>query len=479
MAGKVAEGAVVAFEGAGQHNPIRSEGPLLHRCLREERCPRMPKANDVQRGRIDPTRRLQRKLYRAAKQRPARRFHALYDKVHRTDILWRAWQEVAKKRGAPGVDAASIEAIEAQGVESFLNELRAELMTEVYRPLPVRRVMIPKRTGGQRPLGVPSVRDRVVQTATKLVVEPVFEADFADCSYGFRPKRSALQAREHIRRELQWGRRWVVDADIRGFFDHLDHAQLLAFVRERVSDRRLLKLLTGWLRADVLTQEGLLHPEAGTPQGGVISPVLANVYLNRLDQAWRKTGQHLGEIVRYADDLVVLCRSERQAEAALQLLREMLGELGLTLAETKTRIVDCRSGTEGFDFLGYHFRMRPSRRGRLFAACWPSRAAMAAARERVRLLTPPTRIGRPAIMVVQALNRFLKGWGAYFRYGNSTLQFKRLDAFVFERVARFIARKHGWRNWRRGLAELIDSPTRLGLYRVAGTVRYVSAHATR
>ena len=187
----------------------------------------MPKANDVQRGRMDPTRRLQRKLYRAAKQSRTRRFHALYDKVHRTDILWRAWQEVAKKRGAPGVDAASIEAIEAEGVEDFLNELRAELTTEVYRPLPVRRVMIPKRTGGERPLGVPTVRDRVVQTATKLVVEPIFEADFADCSYGFRPKRSALQAREHIRRELQWGRRWVVDADIKGFLETASQCPLV------------------------------------------------------------------------------------------------------------------------------------------------------------------------------------------------------------------------------------------------------------
>jgi RNA-directed DNA polymerase len=187
----------------------------------------MPNANDVQRGQIDLTRRLQRKLYRAAKQSPARRFHALYDKVHRTDILWRAWQEVAKKRGAPGVDAASIEAIEAQGVESFLKGLREELMTEVYRPLPVRRVMIPKRTGGERPLGVPTVRDRVVQAATKLVVEPIFEADFADCSYGFRPKRSALQAREHIRREMQWGRRWVVDADIRGFLETASQCPLV------------------------------------------------------------------------------------------------------------------------------------------------------------------------------------------------------------------------------------------------------------
>jgi RNA-directed DNA polymerase len=437
-------------------------------------------ANDVQRGRIDdPTRVLQRKLYRAAKQSRDRRFHALYDKVHRTDILWRAWTEVARNRGAAGVDEVSIEAIEEQGVAAFLSELREEVAAERYQPLPVRRVTIPKRTGGERHLGVPAIRDRVVQAATKLVVEPIFEADFAECSYGFRPKRSALQAREHIRRELQWGRRWVVDADIKGFFDAIDRAQLLALVQERVSDRRILKLLAGWLRAGVLTKERLLHPEAGTPQGGVISPLLANVYLNCLDQAWQEHGREHGEIIRYADDLVVMCRSRRQAEAALEFLQTRLGALGLTLSPSKTRIVDCRPGADGFDFLGYHFRMRPSRRGRYFPACWPSRTAMTAARERIRQLTPLARIQRPAILVVQAVNRFLRGWGAYFRYGNSTQQFNQLDAYLFERLARFIARKHGSRNWRRGMVDLIESHTGLGLYRLAGTVRYASAQAAR
>jgi RNA-directed DNA polymerase len=393
-------------------------------------------ANDVQRDRpVDPTRRLQRKLYRAAKHSRDRRFHALYDKVHRTDILWRAWQDVARNRGAAGVDDVSIEAIEDQGVETFLTELQEELATGSYRPLPVRRVTIPQRNGGERHLGVPATRDRVAQAATKLVIEPIFEADFADCSYGFRPKRSALQAREHIRRELQWGRRYVVDADIKGFFDAIRWVDLLALARKRVSDRRVLKLLAGWLRAGVLTKEGLLHPEAGTPQGGVASPLLANVYLNSLDQAWQACGRRYGEIVRYADDLVVLCRTRRQAEAALQLLRELLGGLGLELSAEKTRIVDCRSGAEGFDFLGYHFRMRLSRRGRPFAACWPSRSAMAAARDRIRQLTPLNRIRFPTTVVVQDINRFLRGWGGYFRYGNSTQQFKHLDHYVFERIA--------------------------------------------
>lgn len=436
-------------------------------------------ANNAQRDRsIDPTRQLQRKLYRAAKQSRDRRFHALYDKVHRTDILWRAWQEVARNRGAAGVDEVSIEAIKDQGVETVLNELREELMSGNYRPLPVRRVTIPKRAGGERHLGVPTIRDRIVQAATKLVIEPIFEADFADCSYGFRPKRSALQAREHIRRELHRGRRFVVDADIKGFFDAIRWADLLALVRKRVSDRRIMKLLAGWLRAGILTKEGLLHPEAGTPQGGVASPLLANIYLNSLDQAWQGCGRGYGEIVRYADDLVVLCRTRQEAEAALQLLQEFLGELGLELSAQKTRIVDCRTGAEGFDFLGYHFRMRLSRRGRPFAACWPSRSAMAAARDRIRQLTPLAKIGCPAIVVVQDINRFLRGWGAYFRYGNSTQQFKQLDAYVFERIAHFIARKYKTRTWRRGMVDLIDSRTKLGIYRLAGTVRYATAHAS-
>jgi RNA-directed DNA polymerase len=442
----------------------------------------MPEANDVQRGReIDSTRAFQRKLYRAAKLDRKRRFHALYDKVHRADVLERAGRAVARNAGAAGVDGVSIQAIEETGVGAFLQELQQQLAEDCYRPQPVRRVTIPKRSGGERHLGVPAVRDRVVQAAVKLVIEPIFEADFADCSFGFRPRRSAHQARERIRTGLRQGRRWVVDADIRGFFDHLDHRLTLALVRERVSDRRILRLLADWLRAGVLAGGSLLHPEAGTPQGGVISPLLANIVLHRLDQAWEAHRWHLGELTRYADDLVILCGSAERAEAALAKLRELLAELGLELSAAKTRIVDGRDGTEGFDFLGYHFRWIATRRSRerRFAACWPSKAAVAAARDRLRQLAPLARVGLPAIVVVRDLNAFLRGWGAYFRYGNSAGAFKAIDRFVFERMARFIARKHGSRNWKRGMVDLIDSRTGLGIYRLAGTVRYPWVHAAR
>lgn len=279
-------------------------------------------------GDLDPVRVLQHKLYRAAKQCRSRRFHALFDKVHRKDVLWAAWSEVARNSGAPGVDGVTIGSIEQAGVGCFLDELHAELVEGRYRPLPVRRVTIPKRAGGERHLGVPCVRDRVVQAAWKLVVEPVFEAGFADVSFGFRPRRSAHQARERIRAGLRQGRRWVVDADIKGFFDHLDHGLLAAMLRERISDRRVMDLITGWLRVGVLAGEQLLHPDAGTPQGGVASPLLANVYLDRLDQAWQADYRRLGELTRYADDLVIVCATRERAEAALAALERLLAELG-------------------------------------------------------------------------------------------------------------------------------------------------------
>jgi RNA-directed DNA polymerase len=441
----------------------------------------MPTANDVQGGRNDPTRALQRELYRAAKQNKDRRFHALYDKVYRTDILRRAWAEVARNGGAAGVDGVSIKTIEETGVEEFLCELARELVEERYRPQPVRRVTIPKRNGGERHLGIPAVRDRVAQAAAKLVLEPIFEADFAPCSYGFRPRRSARDARDRVRQGLWGGRHFVVDADIRSFFDEIDHGLILALVRERVSDRRIVGLVAGWLRAGVVAGRNLLHPEAGTPQGGVISPLLANIVLNRLDQAWEVRHGCLGQLTRYADDLVIVCGTARQAEEARAALETLLSDLGLSLAPTKTKLVDCRDGKEGFDFLGFHFRRVPTRRNpnRRFAATWPSKAAMAAARQHIRDLTPVERVGLPTIMVVGELNAFLQGWGAYFRYGNSTRAFRAIDNFVFERVARFNARKHGSRKWKQGMVDLIESPTRLGLYRLGGTVRNRVAHAAR
>jgi group II intron reverse transcriptase/maturase len=306
----------------------------------------------------DKVRELQVKLYLAAKRSPGRRFHALWDRIHRRDVLERAWQRVRANRGSAGVDRITITEIEERGVDAFLDELRAELSEQRYRPVPVRRVQIPKPGRSEmRPLGIPAVKDRVVQAAAKIVLEPIFEADFRGCSFGFRPRRSAHDALDAVKREVMRGRRWVIDADIRGFFDTLDREILMRLVRERICDRRVLKLLRAWLRAGVLEGTTLMHPETGTPQGGVISPLLANVYLNALDRAWEDRHAGLGVLVRYADDLVVVSRTQAQAEAALAQLRALLAELGLELADAKTRLVCVNEDGEGFDFLGFHHRM--------------------------------------------------------------------------------------------------------------------------
>jgi group II intron reverse transcriptase/maturase len=320
-------------------------------------------------------------------------------------------------------------------------------------------------------LGVPTVRDRVVQRAATIVCEPIFEADFLDCSFGFRPKRSQQHALERVRQEVNRGRVWVVDADIRSFFDTLDHEKLLVLLGERISDRRVVKLIASWLRAGVWDGESLLHPEAGTPQGSGISPLLANVYLHQLDQRWAQEHQRLGMLVRYADDVVILCPTRERAEAALQVLRSILASLGLELNGAKTRLVDLRDG-EGFDFLGFHHRRVESftRKGRVFFARWPSLAAVREARERIRVLTQRSRSHLPVREVVGDLNRFLIGWRNYFRHGNSTMVFNGLDRFVIERMARLISTKHGRSGRGYGLLVLIDNQY-LGLQRLVGSVR--------
>jgi RNA-directed DNA polymerase len=307
----------------------------------------------------DKVRDLQRALYRAAKASATRRFHALYDKVSRPDILARAWREVKTNGGSAGVDGQTIQAIEQQGVPEFLAALASDLRAGKYRPQPVRRVLIPKADGSERPLGIPTVRDRVAQAAAKVVLEPIFEADFRDCSYGFRPRRSTHQALEVIRRRVNGGANWVVDADITAFFDQIDQSTLLTLVGRRVSDRRILKLLRQWLGAGVLTGDGLVASESGVPQGGVISPLLANIVLHELDRLWEDGSRHLGELVRYADDFVILCRTAAQAQAALRRVEGILGAVGLNLHPEKTRVVFLGDGAEGFDFLGFHLHKVP------------------------------------------------------------------------------------------------------------------------
>jgi RNA-directed DNA polymerase len=427
-------------------------------------------------GTHDKVQELQNKLYQAAKQSPTRRFHALYDKIHRADFLWAAWVAVARNNGAPGVDGVSIAQIEEggiEGVKAFLDGLATELKTGTYRPLPVRRVTIPKSGGGERNLGVPPVRDRVVQAATKAVLEPIFEADFLDCSYGFRPGRSTHMALEFIRGEVNRGRVWVVDADIASFFDSIRPEVLRQSLEERISDRRVLGLIMGWLRAGVWTGEILIHPESGTPQGGVISPLIANAVLHRLDRIWVQQYWRLGVLCRYADDLVVLCPTKERAEAALAALAEILGGLGLCLAQAKTQVVDLREPKAGFDFLGFQHRRVESftRKGRWFCARWPSTRAVRRAKERIRSHTDRRWLMLPVGYIVERLNRFLVGWRGYFAKGNSTTVFHDLDEFVIERLARFITKKHGHHGRNYGLRVLVDHDN-LGVVRLTGSVRH-------
>ena len=360
----------------------------------------------------DPVRALQHALYRAAKADPGRRFHALYDKISRSDVLRRAWAEVRRNNGAPGIDKITLAGVEEYGVDRLLGELASELRERRYRPLPARRVLIPKPgTTEQRPLSIPPVRDRIVQAAVKIVLEPVFEADFLPCSFGFRPKRSAHDALQVLIDECWRGRRWVVETDIASCFSAIPHEKLIEAVEERICDQPVLKLLRAMLRAGVMEDGQVRRTVAGTPQGGVFSPAMCNVYLHRLDRAWDDGG---GVLVRFADDLVVMCWSRSQAEAALERLTALLADLGLEPKAAKTRIVHLEEGGGGFDFLGFHHRLvrSPGRNGTrqvTFLARWPADKAMQHARDRIRELTRRSRLLLAPEWVVEDLNRFLRG----------------------------------------------------------------------
>jgi len=392
---------------------------------------------------------LQRKLYLKAKAEPAFRFYLLYDKIHRADILLHAYALARSNGGAPGVDGVSFAMIEAQGLENWLAELRDDLIAKTYRPEPVRRVMIPKPGGGERPLGIPTIRDRVVQTAAKLVLEPIFEADLDPSAYGYRPGRGGVDAIQEVHRLLCRGYTDVVDADLSAYFDTMPHRDLMQSVSRRIVDRHVLRLIKLWLKAPVEERDGTgrrrmtggQHSTCGSPQGGVISPMLANLYMNRFLKHWRATGRgevYRAHVIAYADDFVILSRGH--AAEALAWTHKVMRRLGLVLNEAKTSIRDARR--ERFDFLGYSFGPHRFRKdGHWYLGASPSRKSVQRLKDRIgEILVPGHQAPWPEIR--DRLNSLLRGWSGYFGYGTRLMAYRAVDHYVSARVRRFLARRH-------------------------------------
>lgn len=434
---------------------------------------------------------LQRKLYRKAKQEPAYRFYALYDKVYRADILGHAYDLVRANKGSAGIDCVTFEAIESgEGATAFIAELHEALKSKTYAPSPVKRVMIPKADGSERPLGIPTIRDRVAQMAVKLIIEPIFEADFEDISYGFRPKKSAHDAIRDITYALNCGYTEVIDADVSKYFDTIPHAKLMAVVAERIVDSAILHIIQMWLKAPVMeidkdgTKRNIGGGKAntkGTPQGGVISPLLANLYLHLLDRTWqrRQLQKQLGaRLVRYADDFVVLCR--QGTDQPMAVIRRVLERLGLVLNENKTRIVN--AGNEGFAFLGFELRMRRSARtGNTYPHVQPSRKSLQKIKDRVTELTQRKRTLLPLPTLIGQVNETVHGWVGYFHHGNCAKTLLHLRGHVEQRVRTHLCKRHKIRKRAAGYTRFPNRSLyeKYGLYKVPTTAGWMTAHAVR
>jgi RNA-directed DNA polymerase len=429
----------------GTTEPVGREGALVRGATRRV------KGREIGMSLATPPklRRLQEALYTKAKQEPGYRFYLLYDKVYRADILAHAYALSQQHGGAPGMDGVTFEDIEGAGTERWLAAVQEALREETYRPQPVRRVLIPKPGGGERPLGIPTIRDRVVQTAALLILQPIFEADLDPTAYGYRPGRGALEAVQEVHRALCAGHTEVVDADVSGYFDTIPHAELLKSLARRISDGKLLRLLKMWLKAPVAEPaagggwrySGGKRATRGTPQGGVISPLLANLYMNRYLKVFRLRGldrRYGARLVNYADDFVVLCRYG--AAEVLAQSRRWFVQMGLTLNEQKTRV--CEGRRESFSFLGYTFGpMRYRKDGHWYLGAAPAQKAVQRVKGRIRRILRPSNQA-PWDVVVGELNRLLGGWANYFGYGTRYLAYRAVDTYVYERARHFLRRRH-------------------------------------
>lgn len=417
--------------------------------------------------RMDNIRKLQRALYRAAKHQEKRRFTLLCDKVCRQDILAEAWKRVKQNKGAAGVDKIAIADVEAYGEEKFLNETAEKLRKNTYRVERVRRVYIPKpgQPGKERPLGIPTVGDRVVQMAVKIVIEPIFEADFLPNSYGFRPHRTPRQALSEIATKIRSGYEYIVDVDLKSYFDTIDHQVLMRLVERRIGDKRILGLIRAWLKADIWEEGKITHPYRGSPQGGVISPLLSNIMLHEIDRLWH--GRTNTVLVRYADDMVLLCKTAQNAEKAWQMLQEQFTALELEVNLEKSKVTTSK---DGFAFLGFEFRRKEGRE----LYMWPRKKATKRIMERVRETTRSIPSNSSLKNVISALNPVLIGWCTYFRVANSNRTFHKIDWAVRREIQLWLRKKHqcDWRITKKW-ANYDFLHRRCRLYRMTGKVSHL------
>ena len=383
---------------------------------------------------------LREKLYHAAKADQNRRFYTLKDKVYREDVLRCSWESVKSNKGSPGIDAQTINHVIEYGEERFLKELAEDIRTETYRVRDIKRVYIQKKNGKQRPLGIPVIRDRIVQGAVKLVIEPIFEADFQEFSYGFREGRSAQDARKEVQKLLNWGRTSIYDADIKGYFDSIDHGILMELVERRIADGYILKLIRAWLRAGIIEDDMRTEPRKGTPQGGVISPLLANIYLNEMDRLWKESGIEKREnahLIRYCDDFIVL--SSRPFRKAIPFIEAMLNNLNLELSTEKTRITTAK---EGFDFLGFHFfRKYVYSYSKEHTYVRPTKQSMKSVKSKIDTITQRA-VNGDIEETVKSLNLLMRGWTNYYRDIEAYKTLAKIQEYALNRLRKYLRRRH-------------------------------------